>query len=90
MDKRGSQSDGQKDLLGVIAEDSVVITVVWVLVNRGWRVEDVLNPRTGAWVEPCEVEDRGGEKPEEAVTAEEESETGLEDKLGRAEAKEEA
>lgn len=36
------------------------------------------------------MEDRGGEKPEEAVTAEEESETGLEDKLGRAEAKEEA
>lgn len=61
-----------------------------MLVNRGWRVEEVLNPGTGAWVEECEVKDRGGEKPEEVVMAEEESETGLEDKTGIAEAEEEA
>lgn len=61
-----------------------------MLVNRGRRVKEVLNPGTGAWVEPCEAEDRGGETPEEAVMAEEESETGLEGKLGIAEAEEAA
>lgn len=89
MDRRGTQSDIRKDLLGVIAEDWVVLTVVCVLVNRGWRVEEVVNPGTGAWVEPGGVEDRGGEKPE-VVRAEEESGTGLEEKPGIAEAEEEA
>lgn len=54
--------------------------------NRGWRVEEVVNPGTGAWVEPGGVEDRRGEKPEAVVTAEEESGTGLEEKPGIAEA----
>lgn len=74
--------------LTVVAEDWVAITVVCVLVNRGWRVEEVVTPGTRVWEEPGRVEDRRGEKPEEVVMAEEESETGLEEKPGIAEAEE--
>lgn len=70
-----------------LAGEWVVITVVTVLVNREWRVEVVWNSEDGVWVEPDEVEDRRGEKPE-VVMAEKESGTGLEEKSGVIEAEE--
>ena len=64
MSRRNPESDKQGDLLGVRAGEWVVITAVCVPVSGGRRVEVVLKPGTGAPVEPGEVEDRGGEKPE--------------------------
>lgn len=50
MDRRGPQHEIQGNLLGVTAGEWVIITIGRVLVNRGWRVEVVLNSRNGVWL----------------------------------------